>query len=531
MTGRTLAVWLLRLAVTSLLLAWVFSRAEIRDGLTAAEFRQPWWLLGAFVCGGATAFLSAVRWQACLRACDCVLPFGTVLRVSLAGNAAGMLSVGSLGDDTVRVALGSKHLPDHKAGFVASIALDHMTPLPALAVLGAVMLAGVDFSPETTRTGTIIGIVTLAVFFAAGLTLRVYYRSLHDRILGYLAKRLLSRGAAAGILISVPLLLLYHGVFWCAARALPIPADPIGLFGAFVVADTVAALPVSIAGLGLREKSIEILLHNWYGIAPALAVKASLSGLAILALWAVIGVVCLPLRRLKSREARKSGGAPSPGELSARYPERFARYYAHSKFATDPLYGAVYDSLADTDAPLLDIGCGMGLCSFYLRERGCKFPMRGLDYDAPKITLAKRVAAAHAPDLVFETSDARTGLPEHSGSVTILDILQYMDADGQAALLREAAARVSKGGKLVIRTGMEGPGWRFKLTKLTDLFAACCFWMKARPICYPRPETLNATLVSCGLSGTIRPLWGRTPFNNWLAVFERDEGHLKSGVK
>ena len=108
--------------------------------------------------------------------------------------------------------------------------------------------------------------------------------------------------------------------------------------------------------------------------------------------------------------------------------------------------------------------------------------------------------------------------------MTILDILQYMDADAQTTLLREAAARVSAGGKLVIRTGMEAPGWRFKLTKLTDLFAACCFWMKARPICYPRPETLNATLVSCGLIGTIQPMWGRTPFNNWLAVFKRAEG-------
>ena len=34
-------------------------------------------------------------------------------------------------------------------------------------------------------------------------------------------------------------------------------------------------------------------------------------------------------------------------------------------------------------------------------------------------------------------------------------------------------------------------------------------------------KTLTATLESCGLRGTIRPLWGRTPFNNWLAVFER----------
>ena len=208
-------------------------------------------------------------------------------------------------------------------------------------------------------------------------------------------------------------------------------------------------------------------------------------------------------------------------ELSARFPGTHARYYAWCKFATDPLYDAVFTALAETTAPLLDVGCGMGLCSFYLRARGCKFQMLGIDYDASKIAVAQKVASFHEPDLVFETTDARSGLPAHSGSVTLLDVLQYLTIDDQTALLREAAARVAPGGKLVIRTGMEAPGWRFQLTKLTDWFAVLCFWMKSKPVRYPRPETLAATLVACGLKGTIRPLWGRTPFNNWLAVFER----------
>ncbi len=208
-------------------------------------------------------------------------------------------------------------------------------------------------------------------------------------------------------------------------------------------------------------------------------------------------------------------------QLAARFPGNHARYYAWCKFATDPLYAAVFTALTDTTAPLLDIGCGMGLCSFYLRESGCKFPMRGLDFDAKKIAIARKAAAVHAPDLVFETSDARTDLPAHSGSVTILDILQYLDPAAQTTLLREAAARIAPGGKLVIRTGIEDPGWRFTLTKLTDWFGVLCFWMKSKPISYPRPEELTATLEASGLRGTIRPMWGRTPFNNWLAVFER----------
>lgn len=191
------------------------------------------------------------------------------------------------------------------------------------------------------------------------------------------------------------------------------------------------------------------------------------------------------------------------------------------KVAMDPLYDAVYEALATTSQPLLDVGCGMGLCAFYLRECGLNVPMRGLDFDASKIAVATIVAAQCAPDIVFETSDARGGLPQHAGSVTILDILQYLALDAQGELLSAAAQRVSIGGKLVIRTSIEAPGWRFALSKAVDRAAAALSWMKASPVVYPRPETIRRVLEANGLHGTIRPLWGHTPFNNWLAVFER----------
>ena len=75
--------------------------------------------------------------------------------------------------------------------------------------------------------------------------------------------------------------------------ALPINAPAPGMLGAIALADAAASLPISIAGLGVREKSFETLLSLWYGIAPAMAVKVSLTGLAVLALWAAAGAVCL----------------------------------------------------------------------------------------------------------------------------------------------------------------------------------------------------------------------------------------------
>ena len=81
-----------------------------------------------------------------------------------------------------------------------------------------------------------------------------------------------------------------------------VAAPGIGLFGAIVVADSIAALPISIAGIGVREKSFEFLLKLWYDIAPALSIAASLTGFLIVAGWSIGGVLALPTRHHISRE-------------------------------------------------------------------------------------------------------------------------------------------------------------------------------------------------------------------------------------
>jgi 2-polyprenyl-3-methyl-5-hydroxy-6-metoxy-1,4-benzoquinol methylase len=207
-------------------------------------------------------------------------------------------------------------------------------------------------------------------------------------------------------------------------------------------------------------------------------------------------------------------------KLSAPYPGIWARSYVSSKVKTDPLYGAVFSELEDSEMPLLDLGCGMGLLAFYLREGGLHFPIHGLDYDSRKIGAARRVAEmlSHR-QLSFDTHDARSGLPEHAGNVSILDILQFFTPDEQEALLNLAAARVAPGGKLVIRSGLRDESWRFKMTVAGDLLAKVSAWMKAAPTHYPTAADFERILSAHG-KVRIEPLWGGTPFNNHLIVLE-----------
>lgn len=208
-------------------------------------------------------------------------------------------------------------------------------------------------------------------------------------------------------------------------------------------------------------------------------------------------------------------------KIAGLFQRKWHHHYVRSKLRTDPLYSAVYQQLRESGLPLLDLGCGLGLLAFYLREMGLSMPIHGLDYDSNKIELANQaIPDSGHHNLSFAFHDARNGLPQHSGNVTILDILQFFTPAQQNALLQQAAACIPLGGQLVIRSGIRDSSWRFRITVIGDLIAKGTFWMKAAPTHYPSEEDFLKNLSPFG-TVDITPLWGSTPFNNHLIILRR----------
>ncbi len=196
--------------------------------------------------------------------------------------------------------------------------------------------------------------------------------------------------------------------------------------------------------------------------------------------------------------------------------------YTRCKLKTDPLYAGVFAELEGSGEALLDIGSGLGILAMYLRERGWENRVSGLDYDVSKIDGGRRMLENGGyRDISLQQGDARTGLPDHRGDVTILDIMQFFQVQEQRKLLEDAAARVAPGGKLIVRSGMRENSGRFFITWLGDIAAKCSFWMKSAPITYPRTELFHRVLEPLGFEVEVRPFWGRTPFNNYLVVARR----------
>src|SRR3546814_1679799 len=80
-----------------------------------------------------------------------------------------------------------------------------------------------------------------------------------------------------------------------------------------------------------------------------------------------------------------------------------------SKLSTDPLYPGALRALRGSTAPVMDLGCGLGLLAHALRQDGQAMPYYGVDNDADKI--GRATAAAGRTGLAparFERSEEHT---------------------------------------------------------------------------------------------------------------------------
>ena len=206
--------------------------------------------------------------------------------------------------------------------------------------------------------------------------------------------------------------------------------------------------------------------------------------------------------------------------VAARFAERWLRIYAGRKLRTDPIFPAAYELFGESNQPLIDLGCGVGLLSFYLRERNFLPPISGLDRDGRKIERANAVARGVYPDLEFVERDASVPISQ-TGNIVLFDLLHYLRPNEQSRLLARLAERVSPGGTLVIRDCPCDNSARYWLTKLAERFAQGTTWNMKAVLHFPTREAIFSAFPASQFSRDVAPLWGRTPFNNHLFIFRR----------
>lgn len=203
--------------------------------------------------------------------------------------------------------------------------------------------------------------------------------------------------------------------------------------------------------------------------------------------------------------------------LASLYELRSLRGYVRWKVRFDPVYQAVTGALRGNERPLIDLGCGVGLLPFYLRESGYSAPIIGIDFDERKIDVARRAAQRYR-GIDFIRGDVRDPLPE-GHNVVANDILQYFDRESQDRVLANISRAVPDGGVAVLRQGLRDASWRHRWQAAVDQFGRRVHWMRGEELNFPSREEILAHFE--GFETDVRPLWGKMPYNNWLFVMRR----------
>jgi len=164
---------------------------------------------------------------------------------------------------------------------------------------------------------------------------------------------------------------------------------------------------------------------------------------------------------------------------------------------------------------LLDVGCGAGVLAAYLRARGFAAPIRGIDHDERKIA----VAAAVVHDATFAVADARSAIAA-GGTVVLVDLLHYFRSSDQSAILAAAANAKT----VIIRDAVRDGSWRYRLTYAQETFSRAVRWLRAERLHFLTREEIVQPFAA--FEAEIVPLYGRTPFNNYLFVFRRSNSGI-----
>ena len=327
---KKVLITIIQLAVTVGLLVWVYhdpkKLSEMRQALAHARFQ---WLaagvLSYFVVEAAAAF----RWHVLLKVQGIRLTAPRVSGLFLIGMFYNQFLPGGTGGDIIKSYLLLKET-DRKAGALLAVVFDRFIGLVALVVITVTLVSmRFDLLSQTheTRRYLWILIILLGVsiaslvvsFLVSGFNL---FHLLPHKFPG--REKLIEIAAAyhlyarhwiaslVAFLASLVAHLSTFTTFLCAAYALRADVIVTDFFAVMPIERTISALPISFAGVGLRERVLQTMLHQVCGVPEGVAVLiGSLSFLMMVLCCLPGGIVYFFYRpsglegRVKIREMKR----------------------------------------------------------------------------------------------------------------------------------------------------------------------------------------------------------------------------------
>lgn len=210
---------------------------------------------------------------------------------------------------------------------------------------------------------------------------------------------------------------------------------------------------------------------------------------------------------------------------------RFAYHFARGKLHADPVFRALLERglLLDKEH-ILDLGCGQGLLTAWLRAAATNYEERcwpqGWPPPMPRIIrgielMAGDVARARialGPLCGIFQGDIRTAEFGAAEAVVILDVLHYMTEVEQLEVIQRVRAALPVRGLLLLRVGDTEGGLRFRYSQWVDKVVMLLRGHSLVKTHCRSQAQWRALLHECGFEVQAKPMSQGTHFANVLFI-------------
>jgi len=300
-----------QLAVTIAVLIWVYhdpiKRAQMREALQHARY---YWVAIGILAYVVVEVAAAFRWHVLLKVQGIRLSFPRLSGLFLIGMFYNQFLPGGTGGDIIKSYFLLKETPDKKAGALLAVVFDRLIGLVALvSITGLLVVVRYQWLSQTPETRRLLWLLLvllgssiaglLGTFVISGFNLVHFlpekFPGREKLIEVSAAYQLYARHWRATLVAFVSSLVAHLATFTtflCAAYALRAGVMLVDFFAVMPIERTISALPISFAGVGLREKVLQIMLHGLCGVPESVAALiGSLSFLILLVCCAPGGIV------------------------------------------------------------------------------------------------------------------------------------------------------------------------------------------------------------------------------------------------
>ncbi len=308
MNFKKTLITLLQILITCALLWWIFhDPAKRHQMLEALGKADPLWLIPGFFCFGLVLVCSAFRWQLLMRVQGIHLAWFRVWQLVMIGMFYNLFLPGGTGGDLIKVFYAIKEAPKSKSAVLLSIVVDRITGLFALIIVSLgvffvfknTLMASPLVRAFSLAVGIIFGCVAALILMAIVIDRFHLANRLPKKMPGHTFVLETARDFSvyardwkvivASTLISLPLNLFIFGTAIFAAFSFQGNPGAAAMASVIPIVNTISSLPISLSGVGVREKLFATMLHSLYGTPESLAVLISITGFALVVIWGLLG--------------------------------------------------------------------------------------------------------------------------------------------------------------------------------------------------------------------------------------------------